>query len=920
MAFWARWGVARRIAWRDAVRHKRRTALTLAMIGLPVAALVFAVSTVASSQPGPAMAARAELGPGTVQARVNDLGCGGCRVYQDPQGYGTYVDQEDQGDVGGQGATGEPVTAEEIAGLLPGTSVEDLTTSSVLATSAERAGQVDAATASPELISALYTAREGALPAAAGEAAVNRYLADRFDLSVGDTLDLGGREVVITALLDQRWLPGASLVVPAGTLEEPGTSLGRYVLGGDGVSWQEVLALNERGVVVLSRQVLLDPPPSSQVPSREYLVGAGYGLGTIGVGAAVAAIALIEAVLLIGPAFAVGARRRTRQLALVAASGGNARDLRRIVLASGVVIGAVAGILGAVVGYAAAIVAHLLSLRQDWPQPNLVLPWWAGVGAVLFAVGMGTLASWMPARAAGRVDVVAALAGRRVEAVPHRRVPWVGVSLAVLGLAASVYGALAGRLIALVGGIVVLEIGVVLATGGILAMLGALAPRLGVAARLAVRDAVRQRGRTVPAVASVLAAIAAVTAGTVYFATDQGLEERAWTPSLGIGTISLATYDVYLADEAERALAVVARTIPIAASAPVSLLGAAPEDSEPASVGAGGPTTWVWATPVLRPELECPGNDVEITSPEENLTWEETYGEDPRCQFRPTVTSSVFYGPSGDGPWVDDGGAVALIGFDGADEAAQALARGEIVVPSPDFVQADGSAEILVSITSEQATEPTEVVLTAPAHVVDWPTNQVVLPSSLVADETRLTSVPAGIIAQPVGDVPSADVDRARKAINDTGAEIGFNVQQPYSTSIGILMLVLVALAAVVGLGATWLSIGLAAAETRPDLATLSAVGASPAVRRRVAAAQAAVIAVVGVGAGVVLGLVLGWVLGTWTISSSDGYYGGLDLDGTVVVPWLVVAAIALVIPALAVGGAWLTAPRHLPLVRRLAQ
>jgi putative ABC transport system permease protein len=81
---------------------------------------------------------------------------------------------------------------------------------------------------------------------------------------------------------------------------------------------------------------------------------------------------------------------------------------------------------------------------------------------------------------------------------------------------------------------------------------------------------------------------------------------------------------------------------------------------------------------------------------------------------------------------------------------------------------------------------------------------------------------------------------------------------------------------------------------------------------------------VLGVEAGVLLGLALGWVLGTWSMNQPGDFYASqaaaLGTSPGITVPWLWVAGIALALPLLAVGGAWLTAPRHLPLVRRLAQ
>src|SRR5690606_29470566 len=123
------------------------------------------------------------------------------------------------------------------------------------------------------------------------------------------------------------------------------------------VAWDQVRSLNEMGAAVPSRALAADPPPAHEVP---YLQDSqGLGGSEVGVlGGAVAAIVLIEAVLLIGPAFAVGARRSARQLALVAAAGGDRRTLRRIVLLGGVVTGLAASVAGAVAGLALAAVAR----------------------------------------------------------------------------------------------------------------------------------------------------------------------------------------------------------------------------------------------------------------------------------------------------------------------------------------------------------------------------------------------------------------------------------------------------------------------------------------------------------------------------------------------------------------------------------
>jgi putative ABC transport system permease protein len=55
---------------------------------------------------------------------------------------------------------------------------------------------------------------------------------------------------------------------------------------------------------------------------------------------------LIEVVLVVGSAFAFGARRQIRELGLLAATGGSPSDVRRALLAQGLVVGVMGSVLG----------------------------------------------------------------------------------------------------------------------------------------------------------------------------------------------------------------------------------------------------------------------------------------------------------------------------------------------------------------------------------------------------------------------------------------------------------------------------------------------------------------------------------------------------------------------------------------------
>jgi putative ABC transport system permease protein len=100
---------------------------------------------------------------------------------------------------------------------------------------------------------------------------------------------------------------------------------------------------------------------------------------------------------------------------------------------------------------------------------------------------------------------------------------------------------------------------------------------------------------------------------------------------------------------------------------------------------------------------------------------------------------------------------------------------------------------------------------------------------------------------------------------------------------------------------------GLAQADSRPDYATLAAVGATPRLRRVLATCQAAVVAFLGTA----LGIAAGFVPATAFIRADP------ELD--LVLPWANLGVILVAIPLLAAAAAGLLVRSDLPLGRRLA-
>ncbi len=900
MSRWlARWRAALRIARRDAWRNKGRTALVVLLMMLPVAAGTFVVGVVRMSQATPETEMAWALGD-TAQARLS-VACGErMEIEQNAAGSSASC---------GPGSPLGPLTDAELASALPaGTTVTagqqaatSLRTEDRLVDHAQVIA-VDAA-AVPGLLGQVT----GEAVPSAGQAVLSPVAANKLDVGVGGELELRWGEdylpVEVVGIGDSSTRTAAVLgpgTLPAMT-EGTSTVPVWFVTSTDPVTWQDVQALNQVGLIVKSRAVILDPPPAAEVYGGAFSTP-GPDARMLGYILAVGGLGLLEVVLLVGPAFAVGARRSARSLALVAAAGGQPRDLRRIVLAGGVVAGLVAAIVGAALGGAASVLLYLLLQGSETAFPNLVFPFGSWAPIALVAVFLGIAAAWFPARTASRADVVDSLAGRRGH-VPHRRiVSWVGVGVAALGLALGVLAAVSGQPILLAVGAVGVEIGIVMSAGGLLSLVGTLAPRLGVAGRFALRDAVRHRSRTTPAVAAVVAAVAAMTAGAIFVVSEDNAWRGMWQPVAADGTGLLSLEDFSLSadeiqDQLDQSLEIVTEELPEAQVAEVREL------TEVRGSGFSLP----FALP--DPATVCP--DPEAYSAD---------ADDPRCR----AVTSASAGFSWAFRLVDDGTFVRTLGLDGAAEAGAALARGAALINDPDLVWPDGNVHL--GTVDDDGRSEEQLVL--PAHLVTWVSNQyhLVLPLGAVDQIPAAggdgSALDRGLIeTRAVGatitgaTLEPADVDRLNRLLSDVGPNVHLSVEgRMNQRDSATTTLILLGIAAFVALAATGLSVGLALADSRADLATLAAVGASPRIRRRVTAAQAGVVAVIGTVTGVGTGIALGYVLGWWSAAN----FGFAPVWRTIV-PWPILALALVGIPALAMGATWLLTRSRLPVGRRVA-
>ncbi|PVG84242.1 hypothetical protein DDE18_00975 [Nocardioides gansuensis] len=890
----AGWRPALRIAWREALRAKGRSLLVLAMIALPVLAVTAAVVVIKTSEVRGLEAADRDLG--AADARIWTEGGGRVVQAADPLRESMwYLDGPDRE---------HPLTEEDVREVLGhDTRLLPLGHGYTQVLVGERSVDVEATEVdlSDAMAEGLFELTSGRLPEGGHEVVVNDALLAK-GVAVGDTLDLVGVQaapVVVGAGRDATYRDIPVAIGPAGSLLAEGSShlLGSWLVETGPVLWSDVLALNELGGAVQSRAVLADPPPV-----REMAEEMGYDTGMDEVYAVIALIvtmALLEVVLLAGPAFAVGARRQSRTIALLAANGGTPVQGRRVVLASGVVLGALAAALGVGLGIVTgwAVLPAVQRFNSAWLGPFEV-PWTWLAGIAAFGVASAFLAAVVPAWIASRQDVVAVLAGRRGDRKPSAKSPVLGVVLVGIGIASSAYGAVnsdsGNGAYWIAGSAIISVLGMILIVPLVVSLVARLSGRFPLVLRYAARDAARHRTRTVPAVAAVAATVAGVVALGIANASDEAENASTYTPQLPMGMGSVTWYP---GD---------------------TMTGEAPDRAEVAA-------TWAELRDIARatlPEVEMH----EVRGLQNNGAG----GTYTNRMFRvPGDETEHFLLQGYGGSWsaselVSDGDLSGIPGLEpGAlAQAEEALADGRVVVFSNASVEAE-RVEITAETwgpDSDQA-ELDELGAFPAAYVVvsGMPPAQAVLPTDVAEQVGEVATV--GLLLD--GDSISKDQEEALdEAVGGLQQYASVYVERGYQrpAEATIILLVLGCLGGVLMLGGTLTATFLALSDARPDLATLSAVGAAPRTRRGVAASYAVVVGFVGALLGAAVGFIPGVAISRPLTSMNQGFVQGVQqgsgpyLD----IPWLLILTLVVALPLLTAAIVGLTARSRLPLVARL--
>jgi len=819
-----RWG------WRLFRREWRQQLLVLGLLTVAVAATIWGASVVTNSQIPPSYPT---FGTGAAQVTLP----------------GT-----------------DPQLAADIAAIAGRWGPADLIEEQNITTGTRQSVQLRAESPHGHYNSPLLSLVSGTYPTGPGQVALTSAVAARYGAHVGGTWHAAGTTWQVTGIAaDPSKLADQFALVAPGQIRQPGQAI--MLLGP--AAAQELLSDVTVPGVPAGNVSLPTQQVSGVSPAVLILVVEVLGLAFIG--------------LVSVASFSVMAQRRLRALGMLSAIGATERNLRLVMIAGGLAVGATAALAGAVLGLAAWI-AYAPTVQRDTGHAvdAAHLPWWAFAIGIALAIATSALASRRPAKTMAAVPVVTALSGRPAppKAVHRSALPGVIVfaaGLACLASAGGLNGVAGGRggqghALFLLAGLVITIAGVCLLAPLAISVLAAGAgPRLPVATRIALRDLVRYRARSGAALAAttfaVFLAMGICIAASIRFdnplnwigpdlssnqvtvPADQSPNPGQSTPLSGAQLATLTTRVNTLAASLH------ASALPLQSASTLYQVGT-PENSPSNFTGAVYVATpQLLATYGIKASQIAPGTDI--------LTMRPGLAGLPRMEM---LWDTGYVCDACNGPPPNPGSAggppCTLSNHCLASPAIQTVAS-------------------LPSGTSAPNTVITEYAVSK-YHV-----------------QTQLS----GWLIQAPAPLTAAQLSAVRQFGNANEVQVQTATHNP---SLSDFADGATALGIVIALSVLAMSVGLIRSETAPDLRTLTAAGASGMTRRTITAATAAALGLLGATLGTAGAVIAGMA---WTHSGLTATAGG--------VPPSDILILLIGLPLAAAVGGWLFAGREPPAVAR---
>jgi putative ABC transport system permease protein len=925
--------LAFRIARREALRYKGRSVLSITLLGLPLLAVAIGATAYDTAQLSKEESAEQYLGANDAYIEFAIPGVAIEQLNWDDR----WISYEVPGDTGTEEPPERDVPETEILAALPaGTRLAPYSPQNGTGTALQVRtddGLAPVQGYGYDLSDDLYSNAgiaflDGAAPED-GEAVLNEAAAERLGMSVGDDLVVEGEdgptEMPVSGIVEVPWNLNEPMAFAGSFASEP---LGWLVHTPETLTKEQALGLNELGLTVWAGS-LLDEPPTQQfvqstapIDQAQFMI---YGLILVAV--------IMEVVLLAGPAFAISAKRRTREFALMSANGATPGQIRGVVLAGGVLFGLIAAVVAVAVGIGIVAAAtpwleSVLGYRSAGLRVMPVLQ----VSLVAVAIATGLLSALAAAISASRVNVVAALMGRAGRRGGSKRWMVVGVAMVAAGIASGLGGVALWSLPLMAAAIVLAQLGLVTCTPALLALAAKLGRWMPLAPRMALREAGRNRGSAAPAIAAVLGVVAAGMAFSMIAVASETKSEQERDRDLPQGTMTLTLTNNGGSDVAVDWEAALAEVEPRLRTRLDDLeLTPVPEYSGWGGCGvvAAGPDQDVdcqWTA--LRPEENrCPYWGADVSTEEAEQAAIEAARKDPRCN---EVMNPAWAYVDNVAGTTDPAVVAAYTDLEGAelDSAVDVLERGGVIIADP-WAVTDGTVTLQQQITvwdeNGGSTEPQDTLLELPAVAVEQRqlgVNAMLLsPAAAEAMGMELSPWQREYLVSSTSELETADLDSLAASLNqefaDGTARASFEIVDYTDPFVFYLVIAVTGLCALVALGATAVSTGLIVAEQRRDMATLGAIGAAPALRKRFAMWQTVVIAVFGAGLGTVAGFI-GYALIRETLNRPLQFqYPFAALYGWEL-PWASFTIMLVAVPLTAALGAVVFTKATLPSERRL--
>ncbi|GAA1673850.1 hypothetical protein GCM10009830_20240 [Glycomyces endophyticus] len=923
--------LAFRIARREALRYKGRSALSITLLGLPLLAVAIGASVYDTAMLSDEETAAQVLGEN--EAYIEFAVPGAPLVQHSWNNRWSMYDMDDYED------PGRGVTDTEILNALPvGSWIAPYTPD---ANSGETA-QVETPDGLGQVFTFGYSLGDGLYEAAGleyldgsapgrGEVVISGAAADYLGLGVGDDLAVESG-------------PGKGEHEVSGIVELPWDLNGRYAIGGvfpiqasgwlvdtpEPLTKEQAVALNGLGMTVWA-QSLLDEPTTGAYGDQQLMMDEAelmiYGLIVVAV--------VMEVVLLAGPAFAISARRRTREFALMSANGATPGQIRNTVLAGGVLFGLLAAFAAIVIGIGL-VAAGMPWLEQLIGHRSAGLRVMPALQAVLVGVALATglLSALAAAISASRINVVAALTGRAGRRKGSKRWMFTGVGMVAAGIAAGLGGVAIWSLPLMAAAIILAQLGLVVCTPALLSFTARLGRWLPLAPRMALREAGRNRGSAAPAIAAVLGVVAGGMAFSMIVTADSVRNEQSQERILTQGAMTLTLFNNGDAAEVDwegaraEAEPILESRLDEVELTPVTTFSPAEDCAgELASADMWADCAWT----ITRPdEHVCSYWTADKPDEEADRAAVEAAREDPNCD----ETGADYWGAVYDVPGSTDPAIVAAyteLEGEELDRAVEVLEAGGVLVSDRLALTGDDTVVLQKAVTLYDVDgepvddEPAITELEVPAMVVDRGQlgyNRLFLsPGAAAAMELESAVWQQVYLVDTAGEMEPGTAEALAEDFSQELADgqvwANFTVTDYTDPFTFYFTIAVTGLCALVALGATAVSTGLIIAEQRRDMATLGAVGAAPGLRKRFAMWQTVVIAVFGAGLGTAAGVV-GYALIREALNRPLQWTYPFDAMYGWELPWASFAIMLLAVPLIAAAGAVVFTKATLPSERRI--